>query len=256
MFYQRENIGARIVSVLHMNWQATDTYVVPRNFCALAYRAKGDGVFRMGEERLASGQDTVFFMPAGVGYEAHYTDGAIYAIHFHTTLSNMTPGNFEPANSARLKCLFEKACALWKAQRIGYQHLVTAVFYEILAEILLQTVQKQELKASDCFFLALQAIEDSYLDPALRMESICQTYHISPSYFRKKCKEIHGKSPLRYITEKRLRYAEVLLASSKYSVKQAAFLSGFTDEKYFSRLVRKFYDCTPKDIMRLKQLKS
>ena len=67
------------------------------------------------------------------------------------------------------------------------------------------------------------------------------------SAFRAMFRKQYGKTPVAYMTELRLERARTLLATGE-TVESAAFKSGFNDPKYFARVVRKFYGCSPRTL--------
>ena len=69
--------------------------------------------------------------------------------------------------------------------------------------------------------------------------------HMSGTYFRRLFLNRFNMTPNKYLISKRLIYAEKLLSSGKYSIKEVAEMSGFCDVKYFSRVVKKEYGVPP-----------
>lgn len=94
-------------------------------------------------------------------------------------------------------------------------------------------------------------MEENYLSSDFSVEKAVDAAHMSNTYFRKLFIEKFGITPSKYITAKRLNYAENLLSSGKYTVERTAELSGFCDAKYFSRVVRKHYGCSPSKLYKV-----
>jgi len=69
--------------------------------------------------------------------------------------------------------------------------------------------------------------------------------HMSDTYFRRLFLNRFNMTPNKYLTSKRLIYAEKLLSTGKYSVNEASEMSGFSDVKYFCRVVKKEYGVPP-----------
>ena len=95
------------------------------------------------------------------------------------------------------------------------------------------------------FLTAISIINAEYKDPAISIKSICKRAGVSETVFRKLFSENYKKPPIAYITELRIEYARNLIANGE-SVETAAFESGFSDPKYFARVVKKHLGCTPK----------
>lgn len=70
---------------------------------------------------------------------------------------------------------------------------------------------------------------------------------VSATYLRTLFQKHFGKRPTEYIINLRLEHARNLIACGT-SVKEAAFESGFNDPKYFARVVKKHFHCTPREL--------
>lgn len=69
--------------------------------------------------------------------------------------------------------------------------------------------------------------------------------NLSYSQFFREFKRRVGQSPQSYIEEQRIAFAKRLLASSRLSVKEVAFQSGFKNQLYFSRRFKKAAGMAP-----------
>lgn len=76
-------------------------------------------------------------------------------------------------------------------------------------------------------------------------EKVAQMFGYSYSTFRKRFKSECGKSPLQYLTELRMERAETLLSEGGYTVAETAYMVGYEDSSYFSRVFRKYKGRTP-----------
>ena len=76
---------------------------------------------------------------------------------------------------------------------------------------------------------------------------ICTEAGIGATQFRQLFKKYYQKTPMEYITSLRLEYARSLI-SNGVPVEKASFESGFNDSKYFARVVKKYFGCTPREL--------
>ena len=76
---------------------------------------------------------------------------------------------------------------------------------------------------------------------------ICRQGGISATMLRQLFKKYYQKTPLEYILSLRLEYARSLI-SNGVSIENAAYDSGFNDSKYFARVVKKHFGCTPREL--------
>lgn len=89
-------------------------------------------------------------------------------------------------------------------------------------------------------------INHNYLQ-SLSVREIADQFHYNPDYLSSDFKRHTGMSMTRYIQSKRIENAKNLLTSYNLSIKEAAFSSGFLDEKYFMKVFKAHESITPTD---------
>ncbi len=90
-----------------------------------------------------------------------------------------------------------------------------------------------------------QVIEEFYTDSTFDIDTFSSKLYVSRSLLYKKLKALTDVSPNEYITIYRLKKSITLLKSKKHQVSEVAFMVGFNDPKYFSRVFKKYYNCSP-----------
>ena len=60
-----------------------------------------------------------------------------------------------------------------------------------------------------------------------------------------------NSSPIRYLTENRMKYAVKLLENTSLSIKEVAQKSGYDDQLYFSNIFRIHYGRSPRAYRKL-----
>ena len=121
-----------------------------------------------------------------------------------------------------------------------------------LKSIYLQdTTGEQELKGGsldDDFMQKVNTVvSDLYADPSFDIETFASKMYVSRSLLYKKLKALTNVSPNEYINVFRLKKSIALLKTKKYQVAEVAVMVGFNDPKYFSRVFKKFYKCSPSE---------
>ena len=244
MFSELENHIIEITSINHISWSKQKNTILPRDFCALAFRIKGDGDISYNGNRITLSTNDVLYLPQNIGYTARYNDTEIIAIHFKTAVSDSFAEVFSPDNTEKIYKLFLEALYIWQAKEAGYQMFAMSVLYRILGTLYTEK-QKQTLPSS--FINALSIINSKFKDNSLSIRNVCREARISETYFRKLFSEHYKKSPTTYVTLLRIEYAQNLI-SNGISVTKASFASGFNDPNYFARVVKKHLHCTPKEL--------
>lgn len=121
---------------------------------------------------------------------------------------------------------------------------VPGQLYDILGQI---CVQKPKEKLPDCIAKAIAYINANFKNNTICIDDICREAGVSATYLRTLFQKHFGKRPTEYIINLRLEHARNLIACGT-SVKEAAFESGFNDPKYFARVVKKHFHCTPGEL--------
>ena len=239
-----QNAVLRIIDIARIAWKKGEFEVAPRPFSALAFRIQGSAVIEADNKTYDIRTNDVLYLPQGMGYKAKYTETDMIAIHFVTSESEdeISVHNLRDPDEFRL--LFEKAKEIWEKKEPGYVTFAMAQLYQILG-----TLEEQNTRSNlpKHFLKAIAFINENFTDPDISVDMICSRAGISATVFRQLFKKHQGQTPTEYITKLRLEYARKLISGGA-SVERAACESGFSDPKYFSRVTKKHFGCTPKGL--------
>lgn len=242
MLWNRDLPIVKIISVNRMKWSGNVFNVAPRKHSAIAFRIKGSAIIRASGKEYRVNPNDVLYIPQNIGYTAEYTDTEIIVVHFITLTSGEAPEVYSFDNCEAIYKAFNEMLSLWENKRTGFELFVTSQLYGIIG-ILQNTEAKTKLP--DHFLKAVAYINANYRDPSLTIPEVCKQAGISETVFRSLFKEYYKKPPVAYVNGMRLEYAADLIANGS-TVEAAATESGFGDSKYFARIVKKTYGCTPR----------
>lgn len=93
-------------------------------------------------------------------------------------------------------------------------------------------------------------IESCISDSELNVDEIARKMGLSRSQLYRKIKSLTNYSPIELIKILRLRYAANLLLSSKLSISEIAYESGFSSPSYFTKCFKEFYKENPTDYVK------
>ena len=121
------------------------------------------------------------------------------------------------------------------------------IFLEILSEIYDQSAMDTEGNQGNSEIVEeyMNYIIENY-DHEIDLPKIVHEYGISPSHFRKLFKNETNKAPHEFLVDYRIKQAKNLLLTHKYTVTEVAFMVGYDDYHYFSRLFTNKVGCSPK----------
>src|SRR5690625_593044 len=83
------------------------------------------------------------------------------------------------------------------------------------------------------------------------LEDVAILVNLSPNYFSNLFKEEFGETFIELLTRTRMERARELIEENAHSLKEISFLVGYKDPNYFSRVFKRFYDCSPRAYQRM-----
>lgn len=89
-----------------------------------------------------------------------------------------------------------------------------------------------------------QIMESNYMFN-LSIDQFARMAHRSVSAFKKEFSDYYHTTPGKWLTQKRLEHAKSLLETSRRSVSEVAFNSGFENLSHFSRIFKEKYGTSP-----------
>ena len=228
-----------------MSWDISSVSVAARPYHALAFRLFGSAAFSNNGFNATTNSGDVFYMPANYSYDAEYKEkNEILVIHFESDLIAQME-NFQLNNPHIVSALFHSLYDIWNKKANGYYYSALSVMCEILENISVQQTPLLRNKTIKAFEAAIEYMEKNYTYGEFSVNEMVAKAYMSNTYFRKLFVTKFGTTPAKYLTFKRLMYAEKLLSTGKYSIKEVAEMSGFCDVKYFSRVVKREYGVPP-----------
>lgn len=244
MLYEGNNPILQIIGVEHMCWEGGTFDVKAREYSALAFRISGNADIKCGGNEYHINTNDILYLPQSMGYNAEYTDTEMIVIHFVTMRDDSKIEVYTLQNGEQIYKLFLRALAFWENKDPGFDVYAMAQLYTILGTIL-----ENETKANlpKYFLKAISFINSNYKNNNINVDMICAKVGVGATTFRQLFKRYHQKTPTEYITALRLEYARNLI-SGGMPIENAAYESGFNDPKYFARVVKRHFGCTPREL--------
>ena len=231
------------------------TYTVKQHkhlFWEIIYVTEGKGVFTFETGvSLAYQKGQVICIPPNL---YHYNNSSSGFKNIHLTLESWNPSRNEPIlieASSYTKDLYTLMELSYKYSHLSTTqnellHPLTNSIVAIL-DFLIKTppISKISQPLQEC-------IINNYTDCGFSLDSAYDFIPYSREYIRKMFIKEHGISPLTYLIEMRIDCAKQLLINrandeEKYSIKEIAQMSGFSDPLYFSRYFKKTTGVSPKE---------
>lgn len=142
-------------------------------------------------------------------------------------------------------------------KEIGYQLICKGELMKLIVhlarEYAVKTMTERESdkrkKQLERLNRVLKYIQQNYSRP-IGNEELARLAYLSEGRFNHLFKESMGISPLQYINEVRIKKAMNLLKKKEGTVAEIAGSVGFTDYNHFGRQFRRYYGCTPSEILK------
>ena len=227
----------------------------------LLYIASGKAHFHFdGKEKIVTAGHMVLYRPKEPQKYEYFGEDQTEVYWVHFTGSNVT-------NLLRSYGLTDDKTVFFCGSGIEYQNLFRAMIYELqmcrdnYAEMLEMNL-RQIFILLNRFFKTTAKVDNTRIaeeiDKATMYfnehysEEICideyaRIHNMSTSWFIRNFKQYTGVTPLQYILNKRIYNAEALLQNSQYNVTEIAYIVGYDNPLYFSRIFKKIKGLSPSE---------
>ncbi len=105
---------------------------------------------------------------------------------------------------------------------------------------------RRDEKSPQKIMMIEEWIRDNYNEP-LTVQNIAEEFAYNPDYLSSFYKKSTGRTLTSFIHKERIEISKNYLVYYKTSVKEAAYSSGFHDEKQYMKLFKKYENMTPSD---------
>ncbi len=122
----------------------------------------------------------------------------------------------------------------------------------IVLQLLARFFQKARMKetAKDERIGKAIAYIRQHMDEDIRLETLAGRACLSKDHFIRLFRQEMNTTPLKYINQKKMEKAQLLLLTESLSVKEVAYRLAFDDYSYFNRLFKKVTGMTPQEYRR------
>ena len=204
--------------------------------------------FENGKKIINVGENELLYLPKGSNYTVSPSpEASCYCINFDFFEdADISPFLMKMRNHGKVRELFKTAEQVWTKKASGYECKCKSLLYDVLYEACREHNNGYlSTKGAAVLEPALEQIHSHYFDGKTDIPYLASLCGISQTYFRNTFYKRFGTSPVKYINRLKLTRARELIESGSYGVKEAALLSGFSDESYFSREFKRSFGYSP-----------
>ena len=197
-----------------------------------------------------------FFIPANHLHSFYRDDSAIFSKHF--IHFDIYPGvdffydfaldfKVTPAEDSEILSLFERASEIAYSSLIADKIELKSIVLKLLSEyIRLSSAPNLSVnsKISNSLLWVISYIEE-HLTEELPNDKLAEISHLHTNHFIRIFKEKMGRTPQRYIMQKRMNTAKRLIDETSLSFTEIAELSGVCDVTHLSKAFKAHFGMTP-----------
>lgn len=234
------------------NWARPTPF--PRAIDGIVFFTEGSITYDFAGEKITAKKGDVLILPKGLIYSGKRKVGektSFFVIDFETDdeFSFAALGLFRiftPKYYDLFATRFEEFLKLWQSGNLSAKIALKGKLYSLIADMV--NIHVQSSLGAESFSKTQRIadfIEKFYSKNDLSVEDICKEFFVSPSTLRRIMLSAYHKTPVKYITEVRLKNAKNMLVYDDFSVNQIAEKCGFSSSQYFSRIFKKDVGLTP-----------
>lgn len=231
-----------------------ESYCPNLSCCELIYTLSGENTVNFDGRTITEKDDCIRYLPKGNRPKgSKYTvdiikPGKCIDVYFDTNSIDQKEMLFiDFYKNSSVRNMFIKMQKIWYAKRDSYYHKCISLMYDILSEIEKIDMYYLPEKKYSIIKPAIEYIDNNFLSGDIDCSFLSDLCGVSYSYFKRLFIMKFQLSPIKYITKKRISYACDLLVSNKYSVSDIAFMTGYSDIYYFSRVFKENTGMSPSD---------
>ena len=209
----------------------------------LVLNTGGRGTASIGQERIPFGPGTITLCPPGIphGKEA---EGECFEDIFATFSDPRLPDGldglvYQDDSDGKVQSLMNMAMSVYYSREPGWQEFCGALMEAVLQ--FLFSVGRSSVRDDKARALQNEIIRHFH-DPDFTVEQAMETQPYCRDYLCRCFKRAFGVTPVKYLNRLRLQSAREQLrhrGKRGLSISEIAYLSGFYDSQYFSRLYRR-----------------
>lgn len=124
--------------------------------------------------------------------------------------------------------------------------LLADILTELIDSAMIQLRQEPGGTIRDIIRAAVAYIDENYFEE-LTLVMLADRYGVESSYFSRMFKQETGRNLMMYIAEKRVGKAREYMEDKNINLTEIAFLTGYDDYTYFSRVFKKITGKSPRE---------
>ena len=221
-----------------------------RTHCGMLYTIEGSEAYHFADKTITTAPDTILFIPKEAKYTIDFEGENSVVIDLDFEIvgnADFRPFIIKIKKSNEIKELFQEAEKQWKRKKAGFDASCKSTFYKILSLLIRYENYRLNSEGYVKIAHAVDYLHQHYLENNFRLSSLAEMSNISQKYFEILFFQEFKMTPKEYVLSMKLSLARELLSHEKASVTEVAFVLGYADVYYFSKLFKSKVGISPSE---------
>ncbi len=213
------------------------------------FKISGESSYYFENEEIIHKTGEILYIPKGANYrlKCNSEKSEYLLINFNADIKKTDAKIFSVQHYAELEYIYENLERLWLFGGTSGYYKCLSIFFDIISFISHQksigySAKQSYLKIAN----GIEYLENNIFSPSLKVETLSSICNMSGTRFREIFKDNFGMTPSEYIKHKRLSRAHSIIENGEYEkIADVAYLSGYDDALYFSKLFKAKYKVSP-----------
>ncbi|NJD02363.1 MAG: AraC family transcriptional regulator [Ruminiclostridium sp.] len=232
------------------------------DYYRIYYIVNGEGWIRVGDKDFYPKAGELYWLPSNIAQQYSLVSPdkplAHYWIHFYAALGGQIPlldvismpVVIKLHEDKLIKNIFEDLLSsLNNSFDVADEFMVKSNLLKLMSYYINACGDNVKILSSSPA-AELQPIIDHIeknLSSEMTVNQLAKIINLQPNYFSDKFRKIIGLSPIKYIIQKRIEKAKILLSLSNKQMSEIADETGFSDQFQFSSLFKKYANMSPSE---------
>lgn len=216
------------------------------DYWELVLHQSGTGITSIGDQTIPFSPGCITICPPKLKHSKHVNTGFFEDIFIQfsgiPSIEDTNISIFYDVDK-KIETLLLMIISVYYQKKPGWDEVCSSILL-IITRILYY--QSFNTKVVDNVQLLQNEIIQNFTNPEFQLATVMDKIPYNKDYLRRCFKKELGINPLEYLLQMRMNYGRTLLQNNKnYSIKEVAFMSGYYDAGYFSRLYQKYFNINP-----------